>query len=218
MTHPMDSWKLRINRAKAAAVGLKVEAFHPTLSASDPHNALYTEHAGQAVEIIDFIIEPVNLPHGYDEEALPVAVGRFTDGIELGLFLEELVTTHPALRELISAVSSGFAVAREMGYVGPYDLMERATEDEQRLFSSQVERFNIDWDERDFVTPPQEPQVGQAASDPWCTRPTLCPYCAGSEVQEIAQWSAQSIEDPGNTCVIAEYQCQGACEGRSFWS
>jgi hypothetical protein len=49
--------------------------------------------------------------------------------------------------------------------------------------------------------------------------PRYCPYCGGSNVRDVdVVWEAKSTEEPDNTGDLAEYQCHGACEGRSFWA
>lgn len=134
---PLSAWKLRIRRAQAASKGLMVETFQPTLS-----DQTYRVHAGEPVEIIDIIIDPTAEPELYDEETLPFFKGRFRDGTELALSAEELVTSTPALRELISAVCSGFALARDMGYVGPLHLSEEGSDQELEDFERSVVTFN----------------------------------------------------------------------------
>ena len=51
----------------------------------------------------------------------------------------------------------------------------------------------------------------------WTTKPVCCPYCGSKDLVEIVEWEASSTEDEDNTCRQTEVQCQGACEGRSFW-
>jgi len=43
-----------------------------------------------------------------------------------------------------------------------------------------------------------------------------CPYCSCKDIRDhVAYWPAFSEEDPINTAMLAECQCQ-AC-GRAFW-
>lgn len=53
----------------------------------------------------------------------------------------------------------------------------------------------------------------------WTSDPVNCPFCGDPEValREITEWTAQSIDDPGNVAELTEYQCHGSCQGRSFW-
>jgi hypothetical protein len=53
----------------------------------------------------------------------------------------------------------------------------------------------------------------------WTEPPICCPYCGSKEfvVLDGNTWKATSEEDPANTAELTECQCQGACEGRSFF-
>jgi len=51
----------------------------------------------------------------------------------------------------------------------------------------------------------------------WIGPPRACPFCGSTALIEVGGWKLMSLEEPDNTCEGAEYQCQGACEGRSFW-
>lgn len=48
-------------------------------------------------------------------------------------------------------------------------------------------------------------------------KPVCCPYCGSKVIREIVEWESSSIEDSANTCRQMEHQCQGECQGRSFW-
>lgn len=55
----------------------------------------------------------------------------------------------------------------------------------------------------------------------WSSRPICCPHCGGRNILDIeVNWKATSLNDcdSENICEVAEYQCQGACEGRSFFA
>lgn len=43
-----------------------------------------------------------------------------------------------------------------------------------------------------------------------------CPYCTGSKVTELDNWTAQSEKDEDNTALLTEWQCFD-CDNRSFW-
>ena len=208
-TDPLGTWKARIERAQSEAQGLKA-IFKTTLQNRYPCNAEFFEHDGQEVSITRFIIDRRSAPEIFDEESLPVFKGGFADGAELLLFAEEILTDHPPLQELINAVCSGFAVAREMGYVGPYNLVEEGSEEELKAFEEAVKTFLV---EDCAPVPP-----AQEARDAWTSRPVVCPYCGdGSALRELEQWSSQSSQESDNHCTLTEYQCHAACEGRSFW-
>ncbi len=61
-------------------------------------------------------------------------------------------------------------------------------------------------------------KVDQAALDMWSSRPICCPFCTGPVSAPLTEWSAVSVEDNGNVCTLEEYQCEGACQGRSFFA
>lgn len=141
----LQCWKTRIASAMAAAKGLKVEQFATSLQDHHEDNKPYHDHTGQPVEIVGFIVEPVKAPEVFDEEALPYFKGRFDDGVELVVGEEELFTRDPALREVITAVGSGFAVARDMGYAGPYHLADEGSVEEKQRFVREVLTFEVEW-------------------------------------------------------------------------
>lgn len=49
----------------------------------------------------------------------------------------------------------------------------------------------------------------------------FCPICGTSaklaNIVQICEWAATSKDDPENESTIIEYQCNGKCEGGSFW-
>lgn len=63
----------------------------------------------------------------------------------------------------------------------------------------------------------------QAAADHFAKTaapPRFCPYCGGPKLRDCVEWSARSLDtsDRDNTATLTEYQCDGDCEGRSFWA
>ena len=44
-----------------------------------------------------------------------------------------------------------------------------------------------------------------------------CPFCGGHSIVKLTTWSVQSDEDPENNGMVYEYQCEGECQGRSFF-
>jgi hypothetical protein len=149
----LHGWRTRMATAMAAAKGLKVEQFATSLQERHDDSKPYHDHAGQPVEIVGLFTEPMREPD-FDEEALPYFKGRFSDGVELVVGEEELFTRDPVLRELITAVCSGFAVARDMDYVGPYHLAEEGSAEEKQRFMREVLTFQVEWTYSNFNTPP----------------------------------------------------------------
>lgn len=52
----------------------------------------------------------------------------------------------------------------------------------------------------------------------WSSNPMCCPYCGSKEILAVEEWEATSTVEEENTVQQTEYQCQGPCDGRSFWS
>lgn len=149
----LHGWQDRMANAMAAAKGLKVEQFATSFQDRHEDNKPYHDHTGQPVEIVGLFIEPSKAPENFDEEALPYFKGRFDDGVELVVGEEELFTRNPALREVMTAVASGFAVAREMGYVGPYHLADEGSDEEKQRFIREVLTFQVEWTYPNTNTP-----------------------------------------------------------------
>lgn len=66
----------------------------------------------------------------------------------------------------------------------------------------------------------ETPQQGERPASNlkgWTSKPVCCPYCGSTDIREIVEWESTSAQDDENTVRQIEYQCQGACEGRSFW-
>lgn len=156
-------WQTRMASAMAAAKGLKVEQFSTSLQARYEDNRPFHDHTGQPVEIVGLVVEPGKAPEGYDEESLPYFQGRFDDGVELVVGEEELFSRDPVLRELIVAVCSGFAVARNMDYVGPYHLAEEGSDEEKQRFMREVLTYQVEWTYPNFNTPADFKQPRAAA-------------------------------------------------------
>ena len=60
--------------------------------------------------------------------------------------------------------------------------------------------------------------TAQHSLQEWAARVSRCPYCGGPDFVQLTEWTATSDDDPENTATLTEYQCTGACEGRSFWA
>ena len=54
--------------------------------------------------------------------------------------------------------------------------------------------------------------------DSWKSKPICCPFCGSRKISEFAEWVAASTDDTCNIALVIEYQCNGNCEGRSFWT
>lgn len=160
----LHGWQTRMASAMAAAKGLKFEQFATSFQEQHEDKRPYHAHTGQPVEIVGLIIEPNKAPENFDEEALPYFKGRFDDGVELVVGEEELFTRDPALREVIMAVGSGFAVAREMGYVGPYHLADEGSDEEKQRFMREVPAFEVEWTYPNHNTPADFRQKPQGES------------------------------------------------------
>lgn len=52
----------------------------------------------------------------------------------------------------------------------------------------------------------------------WTTAPKACPFCCQPRLVALTDWTATSDDEPANVATLTEYQCEGACEGRSFWA
>lgn len=66
----------------------------------------------------------------------------------------------------------------------------------------------------------EHPLVGQAletTGEPHESPPLSCPYCGGTNIITLEQWSALSSEDPDTTATLEEHQCRD-CADRSFWT
>jgi hypothetical protein len=82
-------------------------------------------HARGACRLVGAHIEPSEL---FDEEALPVYIIQTQSGEVLDVFEEELQCADAeGLTKLIEGVSMTYGLARQLGSVGPSDLMKYAS-------------------------------------------------------------------------------------------
>lgn len=89
-------------------------------------------HARGTCELIGAHIEHGEL---FDEEALPVYIIRTVSGEVLDVFEEELrCEDAEGLAKLIEGVSMTFGLARQLGCIGPSDLMETASAEVKARF------------------------------------------------------------------------------------
>lgn len=142
-TAVMGRWLDRVRRA-LSAVEDSPARFHTSYQSRSGEARPYHAHTGQPVQLVGVAIAP---DLEFDEEALPYLRGRFQDGMELHCATEEIVSDDLRILELLDAVNAGFAVARALGYVGPYDLYANGTAGQMRLFAEHVEQFKhgLDW-------------------------------------------------------------------------
>jgi hypothetical protein len=134
-------WKARISAA-VAAWGDRPLHLQTWLT----HNEVMTRYSGQKVTLVAPIIE---CGKGYDEEALPFFDVQALDGARLVADDQELFSHDSRWFEVVAAVTAGFAVARKVGYVGPYDFDERASPEERERFAEAVQAFVLPdgWDD-----------------------------------------------------------------------
>lgn len=89
-------------------------------------------HARGACQLVGAHYEAGEL---FDEEALPVYMIKTAAGEILDVFEEELQCADTdGLAKLIEGVSMTYGLARQLGSIGPADLMEHATQAVQERF------------------------------------------------------------------------------------
>jgi hypothetical protein len=90
-------------------------------------------HARGACQLVGAHIGPGE--QLFDEEALPVYIVKTASGEVLDVFEEELQCEDAeGLAQLIEGVSMTFGLARQLGSLGPADLMENASAEIQARF------------------------------------------------------------------------------------
>jgi len=53
----------------------------------------------------------------------------------------------------------------------------------------------------------------------WSTPPKFCPFCGDNEIRDVERaWVAECVQAGALSTDLKEYQCQGECQGRSFWA
>lgn len=139
----IQAWLARVCAAVAAMAGVDV-VFATTLQNRCEENKIFHDHSKQKVAAF---LAPMlaSVEHGehMDEECLPYYRVRFADGVELLADDAELFSLNPNLGELIAAVSGAFAVARDMGYAGPWELAAKGTPEEQERFLGVYPCFHL---------------------------------------------------------------------------
>lgn len=145
----LEGWQRNVDLALSFATGLPVK-FISILESKSFENAIYTSHSGQECQIFGVVTQ---LGMGYDEECLPYYRVRFTDGVEIDAGNEEIFSSHTRFFALASAVCGGFAVARELDFVGPYHLQAEGSDDVRAMFLTRLDEFKITSCEQHFRTP-----------------------------------------------------------------
>jgi hypothetical protein len=142
-------WKKRVEAA-LAVLGEEKVLFAASLQDRCAEHAKYHDHTGKECAILAAILEP---SAKYDEESLPYYRVRFDDGVELEVGDEELFGRSSAFFGLLTAVSGAFAVARDLGFVGPTHLAKDGSEETIRLFEHTFAVYKIDECAQNFNTP-----------------------------------------------------------------
>lgn len=134
-------WKDRVDAALAAMNGVLVE-FSTSLQDRSDENAIYHGHSGQYATIAGLEIDPEST--GCDEESLPFLTLKFADGVQIRAFEEETFSHSLRRHALAAVVAGGFAVARELGFDGPYHLDREGTDEQKLKFVSDLAGFSVE--------------------------------------------------------------------------
>lgn len=130
----IQAWLARVDAAVTAMRGVDVR-FVTFLMDPSKENQVYHDHENQTVsEFLSPVLSSNEGDELFDEETLPYYRVRFSDGVELIADDLELFSWDPRFANLISAVSGAFSVARDMGFVGPWDLVAHGSEEEKAVF------------------------------------------------------------------------------------
>ncbi|MBN3760914.1 hypothetical protein [Burkholderia sp. Ac-20365] len=137
----LQYWKERIDRAIAAMEGRAVE-FSTTLQDRSDANDVYHSHSFQSATVVGVGADPATT--GWDEESLPYFELQFADGVRIQAFEEEIFSNDPRRHTLATIVAGGFAVARELGFAGPFHLSREGSDEQKREFVSTLADFQIE--------------------------------------------------------------------------
>lgn len=135
-------WKARIKKAMAALGDTEI-VFVPSQAIHHHSSEKFEAYRGQRATILHVGYDHDLEEHEFDEESLPYYYVRFEDGEELTVYEEELFSHDGRFFELISAVSSGFALSRQYEFAGPRDLQENGLSDHRRAFLADLEGFQV---------------------------------------------------------------------------
>lgn len=133
--HPViQAWLAQVNVAIEAMKGVDLE-FWTSLQSEDEYTKVYHEHSGQGVvEMVSPMLMSVEGDDCGDEECLPYLRVKFGDGVTLLADSNELFSLDIRLGEVLKVVGGAFKVARELGYVGPWDLVAHGTDADRVKF------------------------------------------------------------------------------------
>jgi hypothetical protein len=130
----IQAWLTRVNEALAAMTGVDVD-FATSLQDRSEINKPYHDHDNQPiVAFLPPVIVSTEPDALMDEECLPYYRVRFADGVELIADDSELFSFDPKFFALVNAVSGAFSCAREMDFVGPWQLAAEGTEEQKATF------------------------------------------------------------------------------------
>lgn len=107
------------------------------------------DHDGQHCVITGLIVEPSD---EFDEDGLPYFKVRFDDGAELVVGDEELFSNDPRFFELTTAVCGPYAVARDLGCAGPFNLFEVSDPEKLDAFVRGLANFQLTTCAQNFNT------------------------------------------------------------------
>lgn len=120
---------------------------------------------GQEVRILRVGFDAAEEPH-WGEETLPYFRVQFPDGETTDVYDEELFSHDPRYLELLTALSSGFVVARECGFDGPHDLDCNGEAEHREYFLERVDKqvvtacLQVPWTPKEFRVTTTEPESG----------------------------------------------------------
>lgn len=151
--HKMELLDYVKARAQAAVQAVaEVPLLFVTSYQDTTGHSVLTTHTGTACTVTRAIIDPAE-DRDYDEGAMPFFNVRFADGVELVVGPEELFSHDERFFDLQSIVCGSYAVARDLGFSGPRDLMETPDSEIAREFFGGLAAFRVDENHQNFNTP-----------------------------------------------------------------
>lgn len=137
------AWHARVNAAVAAMAEVEVQ-FATNLQERSEGTEVYHDHDKQKIAaFLAPVLSSIDGGEFFDEDALPYFRVRFTDGAELLADDSELFSLDPSLGELLAAVSGAYAIARDMGFVGPWSLAANGTDEQKAEFMEAFGNFKL---------------------------------------------------------------------------
>lgn len=141
--------RARIAAALCAVQDVQVR-FQTALLDPQDHRPDHASHDGQNCRITGTIIDPSD---DFDEDGLPYFRAKFEDGVELVVGEEELFSHDARYFAFTSAVCGPFAVSRQLGYAGPFNLHEAATDAQKDAYEQALASFKLSACSQNFNTP-----------------------------------------------------------------